>query len=175
MTTPTPSTDELLLVGTIVAAFGVNGIVKMKSYTDRPDHLARRVRTLYVGKNRTPMRLLKLHQHKPGLFLLTLEGVSDRDAADDLRSSEVYILEREAAPLAEGEYFLHQLVGLHVLTEAGESVGKVREILETGAGEILIVQREGQADALIPMVQQFIVNLDLAGGQIVIRPIEGLL
>ncbi len=168
-------TEELLLIGQIGAPFGVHGQVKVKSFTDRPDHIARHVRTLLIGKERTAYTLRRLSVHKPGLLIAELQGVTTREAADELRGAEVYIRAADAAPLAADEYFIHDLVGLEAHTSEGQSIGKVREVLETGAGEVLVIARQGQGDALVPMVHDFIAELDIAGGKVVIRPIEGLL
>lgn len=169
--------DDLLLIGQIFAPFGVRGQLKLKAITDRPDHIARVVRTVYLqhGSTLTEHTLTRLHEHKPGLLILTLREVTDRDAAEALRGAEVYIRESEAAPLDEDEYFLHQLVGLIAFTNTGITIGTVREVLTTGAGEVLVIAREGQPDALVPMVRQFIAELDLANQRIVINPLEGLL
>lgn len=167
--------DDLLLIGTVVAPFGVKGELKLKSLTDRPDLLGRRIRTIFVGKARTPHTIARAYEHKPGLVVLALQGVGDRDAAEELRGEEIYIREADAAPLAEGEYFVHQLYGLRVLGEDGDEIGTVREVLTTGANDLLVVARKGQPDALIPMVKDFVAELDIPGGKVVIRPIEGLL
>lgn len=174
MTTPPPS-EELILIGMVGAPFGVRGQLKMKAVTDRPDHIRRHVRTLYIGKERTPYTLTRLLEHKPGLLILTLQGVADRDAADALRGAEVYIREAEAAPLAADEYFIHELIGLDAVTAEGQPIGRVREVLETGAGEVLVIARPGQDDALVPMARDFIAQLDVPGGKVVITPIEGML
>jgi 16S rRNA processing protein RimM len=167
--------DDLLLIGMIAAPFGVKGELKMKSLTDRPEQLGRRIRTIFVGKARTPRTIVKAYEHKPGLIVLSLQGVSDRDAAEELRGEEIYIKEADAAPLAEDEYFVHQLYGLRVLSDAGDEIGTVREVMTTGASDVLVVARKGQPDALIPVVRDFVAELDIPGGRVVIRPIEGLL
>jgi 16S rRNA processing protein RimM len=174
VTETAPSPDDTLLVGVITAAHGLRGQVKMRAITNNPDGL-RRVRTIYLGPNRQPYRLRALQQQKPGMLILTLDGVSDRTGAEDLRAAEVFIHERDAAPLAEDEYFIHQLYGLLVVAEDGAEIGKVREVLETGANEVLVVTRPGQADALIPMIRDVVRALDIPGGRIVISPMEGLL
>lgn len=170
--------DDLLLIGAIVGPFGVRGQLKLKAFTDRPDHIARHVRTLILTdqrNQRSEVTLRRLAEHKPGLFIMELQGVTSREAAEELRGAEVYIRSAEAAPLAEDEYFIHDLLGLAVATVEGQAVGKVREVLETGAGEVLVVARPGQADALIPMVRDFIAAIDIPAGTITISPIEGLL
>lgn len=167
--------EDLLLVGVIAGSFGIKGQVKLKSFTDRPDHLSRKVRTLLIGNAQTPYRLLRVIEHKPGLLVLSLEGVQTRDAADELRGAEVFIPAVEAAPLDADEYFLHDLAGLNVFTADGSAVGTVKEVLVTGANDVLVIARAGQPDALVPMVREFVVELDVSGGRLVIQPIEGLL
>ncbi len=164
----------MLMIGVIVAPFGTRGQVKLRSYTDRPDHL-RRIRTVYIGPKRQEHTLTKIIEHKPGLLVLSLRGVGQREDAEALRSSEVFIRETDAAPLDEGEYFIHTLYNLRVETEAGEQIGTVREVIETGANDVLVVSRPGQTDALIPMIHDVVQELDPASGKIVIRLLEGLL
>ncbi|NTW97023.1 MAG: 16S rRNA processing protein RimM [Oscillochloris sp.] len=169
------SPDDLLLIGIIAGPFGIKGQAKLKSFTDQPDYLRRHLREILVGKKLTPYALIKLHEHKPGVLLLTLRGVDTREAVDELRGAEVFIRQSDARPLAEGEYYLYDLIGLRVSTVEGQEIGTVREIIETGVHEVLVVTREGQSDALIPVVRDFIAELDLPGRRVVVRPIEGLL
>lgn len=171
----TLSPDKFLLVGIIVAPFGLNGQVKLRSITDYPEHIGRRIDTVYLGDKRTPYRLGKVFEHKPGLLVLALEGVGGRETAEDLRGTEVFILETEAVPLAEGEYYLHQLYGLRVETTDGVELGQVREVLQTGSNDVLVVARPQERDALIPMIHDVVQELDLPGGRIVINVIPGLL
>src|SRR5262245_25865811 len=175
MTQQSPSPDDTLLIGQIVAPFGVRGQVKLRAYTTHVEHLRRRVRVVYVGDERREYPLTGLIEHKPGLLVLSLGGVTNRDAAEELRGAEVAIRERDAAPLEEGEYFIHQLYGLTVVDEQGAEIGRVREVLETGANEVLVVTRPDQPEALIPMIHDVVQELDIAGGRVVVRLIEGLL
>jgi 16S rRNA processing protein RimM len=174
MTADTPP-DDLLLIGVIAGPFGIKGQVKLKSFTDQPDYLRRHLRDIFVGKKLTTYNLTRLHEHKPGVLLLTLRGVETREAVDELRGADVYIRRSDAAPLGEDEYYLHDLVGLLVSTTDGQEIGKVREVIETGANEVLVVTRPGQSDALVPLVRDFIAEFDIPGGRVVVRPLEGLL
>jgi len=175
MTQQSPSPDDTLLIGQIVAPFGVRGQVKLRAYTAHVEHLRRRIRTVYIGDERREYPLNGLIEHKPGLLVLSLGGVTTRDAAEQLRGAEVAIRERDAAPLEDGEYFIHQLYDLLVVDEQGAEIGRVREVLETGANEVLVVARPDQPEALIPMIHDVVQELDIAGGRVIIRVIEGLL
>lgn len=168
--------NDLLLIGHIGGAFGLRGDVRLHAETDRPDHLAEHIQTVYIGSSQTPYRLLRVHEHKPGVLLLKLEGLTSREDAEALRRSAVFIVQTEAAPLAADEYFLHELYGLRVETEDGTLLGEVREVLETGANEVLVVQRpDQQKDLLLPMTREVVRVLDPAGGRVVVRLLAGLL
>lgn len=175
MTQQSPHPNETLLIGEIVGPFGVHGQVKMRSYTDHPDHVRRRIRMVYVGAERRPYVLREVLIHKPTMLILTLGDVTTREAAEALRGQEIAILEREAAPLAQDEYYIHQLYGLTVVTDDGVELGRVREVLTTGANEVLVVARPEQSDALIPMIHEVVRGLDIAGGRVVVHLIDGLL
>jgi 16S rRNA processing protein RimM len=166
--------DDLLLIGTIGVPFGLKGQVKLHALTSRPEQL-RRIKTLFVGEAQTPIKLRRAVEHKANHLVLTLEGIADRAAADQLRGAEVFILEADAAPLDEDEYFLHDLPGLKVETVAGEAIGVVKEVLETGANDVLVVTRLDGAEALIPMIRDVVKSLDLKARRITIEPMEGLL
>jgi 16S rRNA processing protein RimM len=175
MSQETPTIDNTLLVGQIVSSFGLKGQLKVRSYTDHVEHLRRRVKTVYLGPKRQAYQLRGVFEHKPGLLIITLAGVTDRDAAEELRGLEVAIRERDAAPLDEDEYFIHQLYGLIVETEDGATLGKVREVLETGANEVLVVARPDQPEALIPMIRDVVQLLDIPNNRVVIRLLDGLI
>jgi 16S rRNA processing protein RimM len=170
-----PSPDELLLIGHIGGAFGLRGQVKFAPITQHVDHLRRNIQTLYIGPKLQPYQLRNVLVHKQGVLVLTLEGVNDRGAADMLRGAEASIRESEAAPLETDEYFFHSLYGLAVVTEEGEELGKVRDVLETGANDVLVVARSNGGEALIPIIQDVVREMDVPGGRIVVRLIPGLL
>lgn len=120
----TASADEVLLVGRISAPFGLQGQVKMVAITDQADHFRRKIHTVYIGPKLIAHKLQRVLQHKPGLLILSLVGVASLEAANNLRGSEVFIHERDAAPLANDEYFIHQLYNIRVLTDTGEELDR---------------------------------------------------
>ncbi|NJP05663.1 MAG: 16S rRNA processing protein RimM [Chloroflexaceae bacterium] len=174
-TSNSPNPDELLLIGRVGTAFGVHGQIKFFAVTDRPDHLIRHVRTVYIGQRYAPYTIQHIFEHKTGLFILRFKEITTREAAAELRNADVYMHQNQAAPLDEDEYFLHDLYGLRVESTAGEPVGTVTDVLQTGANDVLVVTREGQPDAMIPMIRDVIAQLDIANGCVVIRVIDNLL
>lgn len=169
-----PAPDELLLIGQFTLPHGVRGQLKLHAITDQPQHLSR-VKTIFVGEHLTAYRLQRAAEHKAATMIVTLVGVTTRDQAETLRGQEVYIRQSDAAPLAEGEYFLHDLPGLRIETVGGEQLGTVKEVIETGANEVLVVTRPAGGEVLIPMIKDVIKQLDIPAGLIVIDPLPGLL
>jgi 16S rRNA processing protein RimM len=170
-----PAADELLLIGRFVTTHGLRGQLKMSAVTAQIEHLQKKIKTIYVGNKHRAYSLKAVAVHKPGVLIVTLEGITSQSAAEDLRSAEVFILEREAAPLAADEYFTHQLFGLVVVTDTGEELGKVREVIETGANDVLVVAKPAGGEVLIPMIRDVVVDLNITDGRITIHPLDGLL
>lgn len=170
-----PAADEVLLIGRVIDAFGLRGQVKVRAITDQVEHLRRHVRTVFLGAERRPFALERVHAPKAGVLILTLGGVADRVAAEALRGADVSIRETDAAPLAEDEYFVHQLYDLQVVTSDGGEIGRVREVLQTGANDVIVVARRGRADALLPIIRDVVERLDIAGGRIIVRLLPGLI
>lgn len=171
----TVTPEELYLIGQIGAPFGLQGQVKLRAVTDHADYIEQHVRQLYIGAQYTPYALVDLFEHKPGLLVLTLEGITSREQAERMRHMEVFIHQRDVAPLSPGEYFLHQLYHLRVETTEGKELGQVREVLETGANDVLVVASADQREILIPMIRDVVQELDIAGGRVVVRLLDGLL
>lgn len=168
-----PSND-LLLVGKITVPFGVRGQVKMFAITSYPEHL-RRVKTIYVGEALKPYALKGAAIHKGATMIVTLDGVTTREGAEALRGQEVFMRESDALPLEADEYFIHDLPGLRVRTTDGTEIGVVKEVIETGSNEVLVVDRSEGGEVLIPMIKDVVQHLNISGGEIVIEPLPGML
>ena len=82
--------------------------------------------------------------------------------------------EETLPPLEDGEYYWFQLVGMEVVSDSGETVGTVREIMETGGHDVYVVERPSGEEVLIPTVKQFVVNIDHEKRRITVRYLEGL-
>ncbi|HEX6493109.1 MAG TPA: ribosome maturation factor RimM [Candidatus Dormibacteraeota bacterium] len=106
-----------------------------------------------------------------GDVLLSLEGVTSREAADLLRDVYLCVEAGDARSLGDDEWFVHQLVGLRAVTPEGATVGAVEDVEEYTAQEVLVI-RDGDRVHRIPMVRAFVERVDLAAGVVVVRPWE---
>ena len=172
MQTRDGSEPRYLVVGRIVAPWGVRGEVKVTIETGFPERFER-LKRVYLGEKAISFVLERSRLHK-GHALLKLRGCGDRDAAEKLRGQLVQIPIEEAMPLGEDEYYVYQIVGLDVWTTEGEHLGRVSEVLFTDANDVCVVTGE-RGEILIPAVEDVVLEVDLVSGQLIVELIEGLI
>ena len=168
-----PSSPRYLAIGRVVGAFGIRGEVKVEVHTDFPERF-HQLKRVYLGEgdDLRPMAVLGARLHK-GRFLLRLEGCSDRTAAEGLRGQWLYIPIEEAMPLAEDEFYVHEVLGLRVETPAGEFLGYIQEVLFTGSNEVFVV-KDDEGELLIPVLEDVVLEIDRAGKRVLVTLPPGL-
>ena len=185
MTTGRPTGSEpteaphFLLLGEILRPHGVRGELRLRLLTDYPERI-NDMEWLYIGKDARSEDAEEYHveylrPHQDGYGLLKLAGIDDRNAADLLRQLFVMVALEDAVPLEEGEFYLYQLIGLTVETQEGVSLGVIREVLETGANDVYIVDSPERGEILIPVTDETILKTDIEAGLVVVNLPEGLL
>ncbi len=167
-----PTGPGLLAVGKLLHAHGVHGEMLMEIYTDFPERLVPGI-VLYLDPPDQPLRLVKRRHHNAGL-LVSFDGYTTPEAAGQLRNRLLYVRANDRPTLPEGEYYHHQLLNLPVNNEAGEAIGTVSDIIETGASDVLVVRPAFGSDVLIPMVDTFVREIDLKRGAITVHLIPGM-
>ncbi len=170
---PLPGEPVFLAVGKLRRSHGVHGEVLMEVYSDFPERLKPGT-LLYQEGVDAPLLLTHCRQHNEGL-LLSLEGFTTPEQVGQLRNRILYVKTADRPPLEAGEFYHHQLIGLQVVQESGEPLGFVAEIMETGASDVLVVRRETGPEVLIPVVDEFVRQVDLAQGAITVHLIPGML
>ncbi len=166
---PEPS---YLAVGRVVRPHGVRGELRVEILTDYPERLPE-LEHVYVGPRRKPHKVRQVRLHGD-VMLLTLEGITDRNAAEALRGALIEIPVTDAAPVKEDEYYHYQLVGVRVETEAGESLGGIVEVLSLPQANDVFVVQGPRGEILIPAIREVVVDLDLEAERMIIRPLPGL-
>jgi 16S rRNA processing protein RimM len=107
-------------------------------------------------------------------MVVKLNGVDDRDRAESLRGSILRLQRKFCKTLPGGSFYVFDLIGLKVVTAAGETVGEVRDVLMLPAQPVLVVIH-GEKEVLIPAVKTFVHQVDLQSRTLMVEPIEGLL
>lgn len=167
---------ERLVVGRIVTAHGLRGECSVEPLTDSADRF-KPGSVLDAELPSGEMTTMTVHSSRPhkSRLLVVFDGVVDRNAAEALRGTWLRIDAEQAAPLPDGRFYLHQLDGCDVFDEAGERLGVLTGVLESPAHDIWVVTTPSSKESLIPVVSEFIRDVDLEARRIVIAPIEGMI
>ncbi|GLX02935.1 ribosome maturation factor RimM [Microtetraspora sp. NBRC 16547] len=164
-----------LVVGRIGRPHGVRGEVTVEVRTDDPELRFTPGTALATDPaSAGPLEVEGARWHKD-ILLLSLAGVDDRDAAEALRGTLLVIDSADLPPTEDpDEFHDHQLIGLTVVTVAGEPVGEVADVLHHGQ-DLLVVRRPSRAEAYVPFVKALVPEIDLEKGVLVVNAPPGLL
>lgn len=155
-----------VVIGVIGPPHGVRGTVRVRP-PGSGRHLREGLEPVVAGARRSILRA----RSTPKGFLVDLRGVTDRLEAAALRGEEILLDRRELDELDEDEFYVEDLVGVKVFDAGGESLGKVTEVLETPAYELLLV-RSGEDEIYIPFTRRHVPEVDLAQGYVLAHPPE---
>ena len=170
-------TDPLIEVGRITRPHGVAGKIRVKTHSGDPSGLLG-VTTLRLsaegpgGEKRTGDFEVKAAEPLGGFAVFSLEGIDSLEEAKDWSGASVSVSRAELPPPAEGEYYWVDLIGCEVRDESGGRIGEIAGLEEGVAHDWLAIRREG-GESLLPMVSQFIREIDIRNRRIVVAPPEG--
>lgn len=162
------SPSHPVIVGSVAGVFGIKGWIKVRSDTDPLTNILN-YSPWYLNKGEEWLRF-EVEQgqlHNKGL-IAHLEGCDDRDNAAGLMGYTIAVDRSQLPPTVEGEYYWSDLIGLKVINRQGIELGEIRQLMETGANDVLVVQN-GQNEILIPYVMDhYIDKVDLDQGQVLV-------
>lgn len=170
---------DVLTVARVRRAHGLAGEMLVHAETDDGAEVfqaERRFRVRLGHGAETVVREMTLIESRPhrGGYLLRFREVVDRDTAQTLLGAELLLEREDLRPLAEDEYFLHELVGLDVLDERQGSLGPIVDVYDTG-GQVLAAVRVGGRERLFPLRREFVQKVDMDARRIEVALPDGLL
>lgn len=164
-------TRDMVLVGAITGAHGIRGEVKLRSFTADPAALAA-YSPLETAKG-ARIEVQRMRPQKDG-FIAILKGVTDRNAAEALKGTELFVPRERLPEPEEDEVYVHDLIGLPVHLADGSLLGEIVDVADYGAGDLIDVRVEGRKDTvLIPFADQYVLEAD--GKKVVVDLPEGFL
>lgn len=171
---PSKREPAFLAIGKLRRPHGVRGEMVMSVWTDFPERLLPSV-NLYVGESHTVLAIRSVRWHRDDI-LIAFEEYADRDQVGELRNQIVYVRADDRPALPEGQFYLHQLVGLRVIRDEDDSsLGWIEEIFETGSNDVLIVRMEDGGELLLPDIPSVVLAIDLEQGEMRVHLLPGLL
>lgn len=169
--------EGVMAVGLIVGAHGLQGEMKIEPHTDYEDRFAVG-NTLLLGEDLLAVQIRTSRSHK-GFQLIRIDGVDSRTDVDLLRGQWLFIRESDATSLEEDVYWIHDIVGLSVIDTEGRALGTVRNILQTGANDVYIIEPANNInkgrEILLPAIAEVVQKVDLDARTITVELFPGLL
>jgi 16S rRNA processing protein RimM len=174
-----PSRDDdkanRVCLGVVGAPHGVQGAVRIKTFTAAPDAIAGYGELEdESGERRFAVRVVGAAKGD-GMVLAKLSGVADRDRAETLRGLRLYLPRAALPPAGDDEFYHADLVGLAALLGDGTRLGTVIAVHDFGAGDMLEIAREAGQPVLVPFTRAAVPVVDVAGGRVVLDPPDGLI
>lgn len=154
-------TTRRILLGRVLSAFGVRGELKLESWTEPRSAIFRYQPWIVRDPQGRERELSGVRGRESGKYLIaSFPGVTDRDAVEALRGTEIYVPRSALPPPSEGEYYWVDLEGLRVVTVDGVDLGTVSHLFATGANDVLVA-RDDERERMIPFViPQYVVSVD---------------
>lgn len=164
-------------VGKIVNTHGIRGEVRVISRTDFAQERYKIGNVLYIFMENKPPIEVKVASHRvhKSFDLLAFEGYDNINLVEKFKGAMIKVPESQLQPLDEGEYYFHEIIGCTVVTEDGETIGEIKEILTPGANDVWVVKRKKGGDVLIPYIADVVKQVDVENKTITIHVMEGLL
>jgi len=157
---------HLVVIGRLGSAYGVAGALHVTSFTDPPDNIQRyRPWLLGRGEGFQEVKVAGVRAHGQG-YTARIAGVDDREQAQALAGTLIAVPRASLPALSEDEYYWRDLVGLRVVDRSGRDFGRVVQLIDTGAHDVLAI--DGERETLIPFTAQFVLKVDLDGGSILV-------
>ena len=152
-----------LVIGEVLKPQGIRGELKVKAFTDSPADI-KEFKTVYMDGE--PYKILSFRVDGNGAVYLGLRGIPDRNAAELYRGTKIEGERDDAPALEEGQYYIIDILGLSCVTQDGEVLGTVKNIVNLSS-DVYTIEKNGK-EILFPAVNGVIVQVDIAGGKIVV-------
>ena len=165
--------EDFICVGAITGARGLKGEVRIKSFTNVPTEISS-YGDVFEENGRTKYQLRITGQVK-GQLLARLNGVENRDAAESLKGTRLYIPKSALPETDEDEFYFADLVGLRADLVDGGYLGKIRGVHDFGAGAILEIIDKESRTVMVPFTRAAVPKVDKIGGKIIVDPPIGLI
>lgn len=167
--------EEYLQVGVITSTHGIRGEVKVFPTTDDASRfeLLKKV-ILDTGKEQLPLEIEGVKYFKQ-YVILKFKGIDNINDIEKYRKMPLMISREDAVELAEDEYFMADILGMQVVTEDGNDFGILKDIMETGANDVYVVDTKEHGEVLIPAIKECILDVDTDERKMTIHLMDGLI
>lgn len=167
--------EDRLQVGVISSTHGVRGEVKVFPTTDDATRF-KKLKQVYLDTGKEQM-LLEIQGVKffKQFVILKFKGIDNINDIEKYKGRSLFVERKDAVPLEEDEYYIADMLGMSVYTEDGARFGTLRDVMETGANDVYIIDSDEHGQVLLPAIKQCILTVDVEADRMVIHLMEGLI
>ena len=164
-------------VGKIVNTQGLRGEVRVISTTDFAEERYKKGTELAIFKDGEFLTFVTVASHRrhKNFDLLTFEGMNRIEDVEKYKECLLKVAEEQLTELEEDEFYYHEIIGLEIVTDEGEVLGKVTEILSPGSNDVWVVKQKGKKELLIPFIEPVVYKVDKEDKKAYIHLLEGLI
>ena len=167
--------EDLLQAGVITTTHGIRGEVKVFPTTDDV-HRFEDLDSVLLDTGRDYMKLeIENVKYFKQYAILKFKGIDNINDIEKYKGRSLYVTRDQAIPLEEDEYYIADLIGLDVYLESGEKFGVLKDVMETGANHVYIVETEEGKEVLIPAIHECVLDIDVEENRMEIHLMDGLL
>lgn len=179
--------DNMLRVGVISSTHGIKGEVKVFPTTDDPKRFSK-LKKVYLEYSKKGIRgkqesqCIELEVAGARYFkqfvIVKFKGIDDINDVEEYKGMDLYVTREDAVPLAENENYICDLIGLKVISDKGEEIGELADVLQTGANDVYIIkanEKFGNKELLFPAIKECVLDVDLEKQEVLVHVMEGLL
>ena len=167
--------EERLQVGVISSTHGVRGEVKVFPTTDDPKRY-KKLKKVYLdtGREFLPLEIQGVKFFKQ-FVIVKFKGIDNINDIEMYKGKSLLVDRKDAVPLKQNEYFIADMVGIEVYTEDGEKFGILKDVMETGANDVYIIDSINHGEVLVPAIKQCILGVNIEENRMDIHLMDGLI
>ena len=167
--------EDMRQVGGITQTHGVRGEVKVFPTTDDVNRFKKLKQVILdTGKETMPLEIQSVKFFKQ-FVILKFKGIDNINDIEKYKRCSLYVTREHAVALEEDEYFIADMIGMEVCTEDGNIFGTLKDVIETGANDVYVIENAEHGEVLVPAIKECIRSVDIEKGQMMIHLMDGLI
>ena len=166
--------EDMLRVGVFANTHGVRGEIKVFPTTDDAQRF-KKLKKVYLdtGKEKMELEITSVRFFK-NLVILKFKGIDNINDIEKYKGKDLLVTREQAVPLEEDEYFIYDIIGAKVVTEDGKDFGELKEVLQTGANDVYVVETTEGKEILLPVIDECILDIDIENKIVMAHIMPGL-
>ncbi len=166
--------NDCLRVGTYANTHGIRGEIKVYPHTDDVTRFSELDSVMLDTRDGLIKYDIESVKYFKNMAIIKFSGIDNINDIEKYKGSDIFITRDQAVPLDDDEYFICDIIDADVVSDDGEKLGTIKEVLQTGANDVYVVERDGLKDLLIPVIPSCVLDINTSEKRVVVHLIPGL-